>query len=173
MVEEDRVGAQTHQAVVAAITSTAAMAAVIGATTLRLRRGRAIGAPDVGSSARVSGPNAKNPHRPRDVLDALFAQILERVVQLVSDLVSHHSGDADPARFGQRFQPRRYIHSVAGVLYGAASVLLDLWINQLREMRFEAFVSSFLIRSHQSRVAGDIGGEDCSETADRGHGLSV
>jgi len=48
-------------------------------------------------------------------------------------------------------------------------VLLDLRINELREMRFEAFVRSFLIRTHQARIAGHISGKDRSETADRGH----
>jgi hypothetical protein len=52
--------------------------------------------------AALSSDNSS--HRPRDVLDALFAQILERVGQLVSDLVSHHSGDADPAGLGERLK---------------------------------------------------------------------
>ena len=39
-----------------------------------------------------------NPDGSRDILDALLAPILERVGQLVSDLVSHHSRDADAPR---------------------------------------------------------------------------
>jgi hypothetical protein len=52
-------------------------------------------------------------HRPSDVFDALFAQILESVGQLVADLVSHHPRDADPPWLGERFQARRDIHAVA------------------------------------------------------------
>ena len=50
--------------------------------------------------------------------------------------------------------------AVAGVLYDAAPVLLDLRIDQLPEMRLEAFVRAFLIRTHQARIARHIGGED-------------
>jgi hypothetical protein len=35
--------------------------------------------------------------------------------------------------------------------------------------RFEAFVRPFLVRAHQGRIAGHIGGEDGGEAADRGH----
>jgi hypothetical protein len=45
-------------------------------------------------------------------------------------------------------------------------VLLDLRVNELPEMRSEPFVRPFLVRTHQARVAGHIGGEDRSETAD-------
>jgi len=37
-------------------------------------------------------------------------------------------------------------------------------------MRLEPFVRPFLISAHQPRVPGNVGGEDRSETADRGHG---
>src|SRR5262249_21165737 len=60
--------------------------------------------------------------------------------------------------------------AVAGVLYGTATVLFDLWINQLTEMRLQPFVRPLLICPHQPRIAGDIGGEDCGEAAGRGHG---
>src|SRR5580692_10258139 len=50
VVEDDLVGGQTHQARVA-MTSTTAIAAVIGATTLRLRRDSAIRTFALGSSA--------------------------------------------------------------------------------------------------------------------------
>jgi hypothetical protein len=71
----------------------------------------------------------------------------------------HHTG-----KFGQ--QP------VAGVLYGTAPVFPDLRLDQLPEMRFQAFVRPLLIRAHQARVAGHVGGEDRGEAADGGH-LSV
>jgi hypothetical protein len=57
-------------------------------------------------------------HRPSDVLDALLAQILESVGQLVADLISHHPRDADPARLGEGLQTRRDIHAVAEDVVG-------------------------------------------------------
>ena len=52
-------------------------------------------------------------------------------------------------------------------------MLLDLWIDELTEMRLEALVRPLLIRPHQARVSRHIGGEDCSEAADSGHGAPV
>ena len=52
-------------------------------------------------------------HRPGDVLDLLLAQILEAEIELVAHLVAHDPADADPARLGQRFEPRRDIDAVA------------------------------------------------------------
>ena len=40
-------------------------------------------------------------------------------------------------------------HPVAGVLYGAPAMLLDLWIHQLPNMPSEASVSAFLVHAHQ------------------------
>ena len=40
-----------------------------------------------------------DPHWPSNVLDALLPQVLERIGQLVSDLVAHHPRDADAAGF--------------------------------------------------------------------------
>jgi hypothetical protein len=57
-------------------------------------------------------------------------------------------------------------HSVAGILHDAATVLRDLRIDQLTEMGLEPFVRPLLVRTHQARVAGHIGGEDRGETAD-------
>jgi hypothetical protein len=51
-------------------------------------------------------------------------------------------------------------------------MLLDLRLNQLREMRLEPLMGPLFIRSHQTRIARHIGGEDRSEAADRGHGVS-
>jgi len=55
-VEEDLFAGQIHQAMTV-ITSTAATAAAIG-TTLRRRRGTAIGTPAIGNSATASGDSA-------------------------------------------------------------------------------------------------------------------
>jgi hypothetical protein len=50
-------------------------------------------------------------------------------------------------------------------------VLVDLWINQLQEVRFEALVRAFLVGTHQARIPRHISGEDRSEATDRGHVL--
>src|SRR5260370_13634554 len=43
------------------------------------------------------GAQRISPHRLGNVLDALFAQILESIGQLVTDLVAHHPRDAGPS----------------------------------------------------------------------------
>src|SRR5262249_7625386 len=58
------------------------------------------------------GAQCIDPHGPSDILDTLLAPILERVRQLVADLVSHHSRDAAAATLRQRLQPRRHVHAV-------------------------------------------------------------
>jgi hypothetical protein len=52
-------------------------------------------------------------------------------------------------------------------------VLLDLGIDELTSVGFEAIERAFLVRSHQPRVARHIGGKDRGETALDGfsHGL--
>ena len=62
--------------------------------------------------------------------------------------------------------------AVAGVLHHPAPMLCDLRVDELPEMPLEPFVRPLLIRPHQARVARHVGGEDRSEAADRGHGLS-
>jgi hypothetical protein len=57
--------------------------------------------------------------------------------------------------------------SVAGVLDDAAPVLPDLRIDQLPEMRLEAFVRTFLVRAHEARIARYIGGKNRGKTAFR------
>jgi hypothetical protein len=47
-------------------------------------------------------------------------------------------------------------------------VLLNLRIDQIAEVRLRPLMRSLLIRSHQTRVARNIGGKDRSEAADRG-----
>jgi len=51
-------------------------------------------------------------------------------------------------------------HAVAGGLDHPAAMLADLRINEFGEMRLEAFVRAFLVRTHQARIAHHIGGED-------------
>jgi len=59
--------------------------------------------------------------------------------------------------------------SVAGGLDEAAAMLLELRIDELAVKGFEAVERTLLIRSHQTRVACHIGGEDRGETAKSGH----
>ena len=59
------------------------------------------------------GPQRVRPDRPRDVLDALLPHVLEGVGELVSDLVSHHSREANATRLGETLQTCRDIHTVA------------------------------------------------------------
>jgi len=37
-------------------------------------------------------------------------------------------------------------------------VFTDLWINEFRKMRLEAFVRALLVRAHQARIPRHIGG---------------
>ena len=48
-------------------------------------------------------------------------------------------------------------------------VFLDLRIHEFAAVRLEVVKRAFLIRAHQPRVTGDIGGEDGGKAADRGH----
>src|SRR5262249_10099503 len=52
-------------------------------------------------------------HRPRNVLDILLSHILERIGELVPDLISDGARDTNTARLRQRLQPRGYIDAVA------------------------------------------------------------
>jgi hypothetical protein len=60
-------------------------------------------------------------------------------------------------------------HAVAGGLDDATAVFGDLRIEELAAQRLEAFVRALLIGAHQPRIAGDIGGKDRGEAADRSH----
>ena len=59
--------------------------------------------------------------------------------------------------------------TVTGILDDAATVLRDLRINQLPEMRLEALVRALLVGLHQTRIARHIGGEDRGKATCRGH----
>jgi hypothetical protein len=195
--------------------TTAAAAAAIATRTTGLRRDAwncTLRDRQIGDSF---GAQRINPHRPSDVFDALLTHVVERVGQLVADLIAHRPGNADPAGLGERFQPccdidpvaedvavlgddvaevdadaepdaplvadhgltvdhpalnlggaahrvddaRKFRqHAIAGILDGAALVLLDLRVDQLTEMRLEALVRVLFVRAHQTRIAGHIGG---------------
>jgi hypothetical protein len=51
-------------------------------------------------------------------------------------------------------------HSIAGILYDAPAMLPDLRIDEIAEMPSQPLMCALLIRSHQPRIAGHIGGED-------------
>ena len=53
--------------------------------------------------------------------------------------------------------------AIAGLLYGTAPVLVDRRLNEPPEMRFQAFVRPFLVRTHEPTVAGDIRRENGGE----------
>src|SRR5262245_45044697 len=63
--------------------------------------------------ARRIEPNAMDRHRPGDVLDLVFAHVLERKMELVAHLIAHVAADADPSRLRQGFQARRDVDAVA------------------------------------------------------------
>src|SRR5690349_12084026 len=52
-------------------------------------------------------------HGPSDVLDLLFACILEIKIKLIAHLISHGAADADPPGLRQSFETRRDIDAVA------------------------------------------------------------
>src|SRR5215471_689138 len=56
-------------------------------------------------------------------------------------------------------------HSVAGVLHDPGTMLGDLRINELAQMRLEALVRTLLVSSHQAGVTGHIRSKDRGETA--------
>ena len=63
--------------------------------------------------------------------------------------------------------------TVADVLHGTATVLGDLRLDQLAEMRLQAFVRALLILAHQPRVAGHISGENRGKAAGLAHNVSL
>jgi hypothetical protein len=83
--------------------------------------------------------------------------------------LDHPPLDLDRAAHGVHHARELCQEPIAGVLNDATPVLRDLRLDQLSEVRLEPLVRSLLIRAHQSRVARDIDGEDCSKATDRGH----
>jgi hypothetical protein len=78
------------------------------------KRGRGSSAIVCASGKRLDGfLDAVDAHGPRDVLDAVLAEIGKPDRQLFADLLSHRSADADFPGGGKRLDPRRYIDPVA------------------------------------------------------------
>ena len=63
--------------------------------------------------AGLGRAQCKDPHWPRDILDALLAHVLEGEVEPVAYLIADDPADADPARFSQAFETRRNVHSIS------------------------------------------------------------
>jgi hypothetical protein len=63
-------------------------------------------------ASRLGERNAVDAHRPCDVLDLPYTQILKAEIELVADLAAHDPGDADAARLGQGFETSRDIDAV-------------------------------------------------------------
>src|SRR5262249_14200788 len=84
-------------------------------------RGAVFGERGRGHSSIVHAPSkrldalldAVDAHRPRDVLDAMLAEIGKPDRQLFANLLAHRGADADLARGGKRLDPRRHIDAVA------------------------------------------------------------
>src|SRR5262249_9360757 len=57
--------------------------------------------------------NPEHPHRPADVFELLFADILEGDIEFLADLVAHDPADADATGIGQTLEAGGQIHSVA------------------------------------------------------------
>jgi alkylhydroperoxidase family enzyme len=55
--------------------------------------------------------------------------------------------------------PHSQIALQVGILYDAPAMLCDLRLNELPDMRLEPLVCPLLVRPHQPRIAGHIGGE--------------
>jgi len=131
-------------------------------------------------------PSARRPYlQPRRDVDAVAIN-----VAAIGDYVAEIDPDAKPqaallgeieiavghralnfARTAHSVDHTRELrqHAVAGGLDDPPVMLADLRIDQFAQMRLEAFVRAFLIRTHQARIAHHIGGEDRGETAGGGH----
>jgi hypothetical protein len=57
--------------------------------------------------------NPVDPNRPGDVLETLFAGVLEAAFEAASDLIMDDAGNAHFARFRQGFEPGSYVHTIS------------------------------------------------------------
>src|SRR5215470_6742260 len=58
-------------------------------------------------------PNRVSAHWARDVVQALLAEVTKGEVELARGVFLHPRRHTDPARFGDRFKPRRNIDAIA------------------------------------------------------------
>jgi hypothetical protein len=72
--------------------------------------------------------------------------------------LSHPALDLDGTAHSINNARKLSKETVAGILDDAAAVLRDLRVDQLLEMRLQPLVRPLLIRAHQARIAGHVGG---------------
>ena len=66
-----------------------------------------------GGSLLLVQAHAEHPNRPRQILDALLAQILKHHAEPVPGLIANRARDADAAGFGELLQARGHVHAIA------------------------------------------------------------
>src|SRR6516165_2131985 len=97
-------------------------------------------------------------HRPGDVLDLLFAHVLERDGELVAHLIAYHPADADSARFSQGLKARRNVDTVAEdvvlVDHNVAEIDTDAEIDA--PLGFHAGIARGHLALHLDRAANRI-----------------
>ena len=104
-----------------------------------------------------------DPRAKRD--PALFRHVGLSIYHRTLDLNSAAHGIHDARKFRQ--------HAVAGILDDTAPVIGDLWVDKLRQMRLEPLVRPLLVRAHQPRIAGHIGGKDGGEATGCSHSSGI
>ena len=123
------------------------------------RRLGAILAADGAGYSRLMGADEEGTH---ERLTAHFRELVDPKIKEHRGRTVKNTGDGLLAEFA----------SVVDAVRCAAQVQRGM-IDREPEMPLEAFVRPLLVRAHQPRVAGHIGGEDRGETAFGGllHGL--
>ena len=106
---------------------------------------------------RRAGPNHVDPHRPRDVLQRLFAQIDEGIAQPVANLLIGRGREAHGAGLANTLQSRRDVDAVA---HQIAVALFD----HVADMNADAEDNAPVLR--HAGVALDHGGLDFDRAAD-------
>src|SRR5262245_43666892 len=79
-------------------------------------------------------PYPIDPHRPGDILELLFARILERDVELAFRVFVDSVGDANPAGFRQRLQACCHVHAVAPHVSTVGNDLADVDTHAKRDL---------------------------------------
>ncbi len=96
------------------------------------------------AAAPVSLPSkqhAENANRPADVLDGVFAEILEADVEPVADLFAHCGGDADAAGLRDRLETRGDIHAVAEDVVVLDDHVAEIDADAIQQATVRAFVT--------------------------------
>ena len=70
--------------------------------------------------------DAEGAHRPIDVLERPLAHILEAEIEPIADIVPDPSGDDDPARSRDAFEPRRHVDAVTIDVAGLDDHVADI-----------------------------------------------